>query len=90
MGARIGIPKVYDETIRVLKAAVQNAKLGREEEKQVLKRLNDQARELDRKATGPSLDAFIASERDQSAALGGRSVFGWEKDPVRKGKAASG
>ena len=26
--------KVYDETIRVLKAAVQNAKLGREEQMQ--------------------------------------------------------
>ena len=33
--------KVYDETIRVLKSAVQKAKLGRDEEMQALKRLDD-------------------------------------------------
>src|SRR4051794_40326507 len=32
--------KVYDETIRVLKGAIQNAKLGREEEMQAIKRLD--------------------------------------------------
>ena len=47
--------KVYDETIRVLKSAVQNAKLGREEAMQALKRLDDQARQLERTASGPSL-----------------------------------
>ena len=47
--------KVYDETIRVLKSAVQNAKLGRDEEMQALKRLDDQARRLERSAQGPSL-----------------------------------
>ena len=36
--------KVYDETIRVLKSAVQNAKLGRDEELGALKRLDDQSR----------------------------------------------
>lgn len=36
--------KVYDETIRVLKGAVQKAKLGRDEELAALKRLDDQAR----------------------------------------------
>jgi hypothetical protein len=34
--------KVYDETIRVLKSAVQNATLGRDEEMGALKRLDDQ------------------------------------------------
>jgi hypothetical protein len=70
--------KVYDETIRVLKAAVQNAKLGREEEMHALKRLDDQSRRLERTAQGPALDAFIASERAASPSLDGRSVFGWE------------
>jgi hypothetical protein len=72
--------KVYDETIRVLKSAVAGAKLGREEELAALKRLDDQARKLERVASGPSLDAFIATERAASPALGGRSVFGWERD----------
>jgi hypothetical protein len=38
--------KVHDETIRVMKSAVRNAKLGRDEEMQPLKRLDDQARRL--------------------------------------------
>jgi hypothetical protein len=72
--------KVYDETIRVLKSAVQNAKLGRDEEMRALKRLDDQARRLELIAEGPSLEAFIATERAASPALAGRSVFGWERD----------
>jgi uncharacterized protein len=72
--------KVYDETIRVLKSAVQKAKLGRDEEMQALKRLDTQARQLEQTATGPSFDAFVAGERNRSSALGGRSVFGWEAD----------
>jgi uncharacterized protein len=72
--------KVYDETIRVMKSAVRNAKLGREEEVQALKRLDDQARRLERTAEGPSFEAFVATERAASPALDGRSVFGWEKD----------
>src|SRR5206468_4493384 len=72
--------KVYDETIRVLKSAVQNAKLGRDEQMQALKALDDQARRLERAATGPSLEAFVALERTKSSALGGRSVFGWEAE----------
>ena len=76
--------KVYDETIRVLKSAVANAKLGRDEEMQALRRLDDQARRLERAAQepskGPSLESFIAAERAASPDLDGRSVFGWERD----------
>jgi hypothetical protein len=63
-----------------MKSAVHHAKLGREEEMQALKRLDDQARRLERTATGPSFEAFVASERGRSASLDGRSVFGWEAD----------
>jgi uncharacterized protein len=72
--------KVYDETIRVLKSAVQKAGLGRDEEMQAIKRLDDQARRLEHAASGPSLQSHIAAERAKSASLGGRSVFGWEQD----------
>ena len=82
--------KVYDETIRVLKSAVQKAKLGTTEELQALKRLDNQARTLERRATGPSLNAFMSAERDRSAALDGRSVFGWEKDLAKARSARSG
>jgi hypothetical protein len=72
--------KVYDETIRVLKSAVQKAGLGRDEEMQAIKRLDDQARRLEDAASGPSLQSHIAAERAKSVSLGGRSVFGWEQD----------
>jgi len=71
--------KVYDETIRVLKSAVQQAKLGRDDELSALQRLDRESRRLDRVADGPTVDGFIADERAQSHQYGGRSVFGWER-----------
>jgi hypothetical protein len=82
--------KVYDETIRILKAAVQNAKLGRDEEMRALRRLDDQARRLEATATGPSLEAFIDAERTASPALDGRSVFGWERDLTPRKAGSNG
>jgi len=73
--------KVYDETIRVLKSAVQSAKLGRDEVLGALKRLDDQSRTLERLAGGPSVQEVIAQERERSHLYGGRSVFGWEPPP---------
>jgi len=80
--------KVYDETIRVLKSAVQKAKLGHGEQLQALKRLDDQARHLEQTAIGPSFDAFVAGERLRSAAFDGRSVFGMERDFFEQGGKA--
>ncbi|MBY5403002.1 DUF763 domain-containing protein [Rhizobium leguminosarum] len=71
--------KVYDETIAVMKTAVQKGRLGREEELQALKRLDDQSRQMERYVTGPDLKEIIAGEFRQSADFGGRSVFGWEE-----------
>lgn len=82
--------KVYDETIRVLKSAVHKAKLGRDEELGALRRLDHQARELERTADGPSLEAFIAREREVSPLVGGRSVFGWEEDVAGQRKVDRG
>ncbi|MGE3872226.1 MAG: DUF763 domain-containing protein [Parvibaculaceae bacterium] len=80
---------VYDETLRVMKSAIHKAKLGREEELQAIERLDRQARQLERTATGPSFDAFVAGERAASPALDGRSVFGWERDILREFKPRS-
>ncbi|NEK18565.1 DUF763 domain-containing protein [Rhizobium leguminosarum] len=74
--------KVYDETIAVMKSAVQKGRLGREEELQALKRLDDQSRQMERYVTGPNLKEIIAGEFRQSADFGGRSVFGWEEPPA--------
>jgi uncharacterized protein len=70
--------RVYDQTIQVLKSAVQKAKLGCAEELGALKRLDEQARQLERHASGPPVRELIAQERQRSASYGGRSVFGWE------------
>ena len=74
--------KVYDQTIGVLKHAVETAKLGNDERLGAIKRLDAQARLLERHATGPSVEAHIAEEMRQSHAYGGRSVFGWEPPPA--------
>jgi hypothetical protein len=65
---------VYDETIRVLKSAVGKARLGQSEELAAIRRLDDQARRLDRKVSGPSFEAVIAEERARSPEYGGRTV----------------
>ena len=74
--------RVYDQTIQVLKSAVQSAKLGREEELAALKRLDDQARFVERHTSSPPVEALITEERRLSHSYGGRSVFGWES-PLR-------
>jgi hypothetical protein len=75
--------RVYDETIRVLKSAVSNARLGREEELGALKRLDEQAGLLEHHASGPSVEEMIADERERSHSYRGRSVFGWAQKELR-------
>jgi hypothetical protein len=62
----------------VLNSAVQKAKLGRAEELGALKRLDDQARQLERHATGPTVQELMTQERQRSPSYDGSSVFGWE------------
>ena len=50
-------PRLRPRRSRVLKSAVRNAKLGREEELAAIKRLDDQARSLERLAAGPSVES---------------------------------
>jgi uncharacterized protein len=71
--------RVYDETIRVLKSAVQNARLGREEELGALQRLDQQERRVESWTNGPNFEDVIVEERRQSHRYGGRTVFGWEE-----------
>jgi hypothetical protein len=75
--------KVYDRTIAVLKRAVARAKLGAAEELAAIKRLDLQARLLERQVSGPAIEAVFAEERRRSADYGGMSVFGPEVPPER-------
>ena len=88
--------RVYDETIRVLKSAVQSARLGREEELSALRRLDEQARRFERHASGLSVEGSIAGERELSSSYGGRSVYGWappgqllDRNRVQRGRRGS-
>jgi hypothetical protein len=65
--------KVYDETVSVLKRAIGNAKLGRREELDAIKRLDDQARRIEYIANGPSFAQYIGAERERSRGFGGRT-----------------
>jgi hypothetical protein len=78
--------RVYDQTIKVLKAAIDDAKLGREESLGAIRRLDEQARRLERHVEGPSVEAHITDELQSSHAFGGRSVFGWEPEPQAGGE----
>lgn len=66
--------KVYDQTIRLLKAALSRAKLGSTESLAAIKRLDTQARTLESRARGQGFGAFIASERAKAPSMGGRTV----------------
>ena len=72
---------VYDKTIDVLKSAVTRAKLGNDDKLDALRRLDAQARRMERDASGPGLPAFIDAEMSRSHAYAGRSVFGYEPAP---------
>ena len=73
--------RAYDETIRVLKSAVQKAKLGREEELAAIRRLDAQARLLEPTARGPGVEEYMDEERRTSHLYGGRWVGGWAGKP---------
>jgi hypothetical protein len=68
--------RVYDETLSVLRRAVERAKLGEDDRLAAIRRLDAEARLLEGAAEGPGVSAFIEAEREASAAYGGRSVFG--------------
>jgi len=59
--------------------------LGREEQNEAFKGLDDQARKLESISPGPRFEAYVDNERANSTALGGRSVSGWEADVLRVG-----
>lgn len=72
--------KVYDETIHVLKRAVDQAKLGNDEKLAAIEQLDKQARTLERLTRGPSFDSLIAEERQRAPEYGGRTVFDAQRD----------
>jgi hypothetical protein len=67
---------VYDETVRVLRGALDRARLGLDDRLTAIRRLDAQARQLENWARGPTLPELIEEERSRSAEYGGRVVAG--------------
>jgi uncharacterized protein len=80
--------KVYHRTIDVLKVAVHRARLGQSEKLAAIRRLDQQARRLERHISGPSVEALFTGERARSHQYGGRSVFGAELPPIETARPA--
>ncbi len=85
LGSKDGHPfpvpiTVFDETIRLLKRAVDRAKLGSTEALAAIQRLDAQARMLESRVSGPAFEDFIAAERAKSPSFGGRTVSSSRRD----------
>ena len=66
--------RVYDETIRVLKSAVDRAKLGNADRLHAIQRLDNESRVLERVASGPTFNDYLRTEREKSPDYDGRTV----------------
>jgi hypothetical protein len=83
LGGKDGHPypvplRVYDETIRVLRSAVSRAQLGQSDKLHAIRRLDGEARALERfgdRREGPAFDDIVAGERARSRGYGGRTVL---------------
>lgn len=74
--------RVYDDTIQVLKKAVDSAKVGQSEKIDAVRRLSRMS-ELAEKGFTPtrSLETLLEKERSNSWKYGGRTVFGKAEPP---------
>jgi hypothetical protein len=81
--------KVYDETLRFLRGAVDRARLGDGDRLAALRRLDAESRRLERFASGEGFDAFVARENAESWRYGGRSVFGPARSPAAAPRSAA-
>ncbi|RMH40232.1 MAG: DUF763 domain-containing protein [Deltaproteobacteria bacterium] len=66
--------RVYDETIRVLRQAVDRAKLGNDDKLAAIRRLDREARRLERAIAGGDWREIVARQWRASHRLGGRAV----------------
>lgn len=78
--------RAYDETISVLKSAVQRATLARDEELAALNRLDNQARLLRRTGQRATPGADYRGREEALTQIWGRTVFGFARS---KGRASA-
>jgi hypothetical protein len=80
--------KTYDESVEVLKNAIQHAKLGQLDKQKAIKKLQDIARGLEKRfVPNNNFYKYLEKERQESADYGGRTVF---DDKKKSNKPAKG
>jgi uncharacterized protein len=79
--------KTYDQTINVLRTALEKAKLGDKDKMDAVKNLTPAAQAIEKDFT-PNADFYkvIEKERRDSYKYGGRTVFGKAKPPKNSGQ----
>ncbi|MCA9545329.1 MAG: DUF763 domain-containing protein, partial [Myxococcales bacterium] len=69
--------RVYDATLRVMRDAVQAARLGQDDKLAAIKALDTEARRLEGVVAGQGVQAWLDGERRRSWRYGGRTVTWW-------------
>jgi hypothetical protein len=78
--------KVFDETIATLQTAIQRAKIGNSDKMDAIRKLSEISRNAEKDFTpNTNFEALIQKERNESYKYGGRTIFGEEKPPKKKG-----
>ena len=76
---------VYDETISVLKDAVNKAKIGQSDKQEAIRKLSVLSQQVEKDfIPNARLDELIREERDRSWQYGGRTVMGKAQPPDKK------
>jgi len=78
--------KVYDQTLSVLRSAVDAAKLGNDDKLAAIRRLDTQARALEPVVGGMGVAAYIEHERRLSKHYGGRTVNTKKRPTARRSR----
>ncbi len=74
--------KVYDETINLLKHAVDKAKIGKYDKQRAIKSIHKISTSIEKNFTpNTNFDQVVAQERANSYKYGGMTVFGKAKPP---------
>jgi hypothetical protein len=77
--------KVYDETIQVLRSAVDRSKLGQTDKQEAIRKLSVLSEKLEKDfIPNENFQQVIERERNTSWLHGGRTVMGKAKPPAKK------
>jgi hypothetical protein len=75
---------VYDETISVMREAVNKAKIGQNDKQEAIRKLSVLSQQVEKDfIPNERFDEVVTRERNDSWKYGGRTIFGKEKPPPK-------